>query len=94
MTNESKTYVNLQGLIERVTYCNDENGYTVAKVKVYGRNDLVTVVGNIMSPTPGEVINMKGEWASHPKYGEQFKIAYYNTSVPASVYGIQPWVSG
>jgi exodeoxyribonuclease V alpha subunit len=92
MTNESKTYVNLQGLIERVTYCNDENGYTVAKVKVYGRSDLVTVVGNIMSPTPGEVISMKGEWSSHPKYGEQFKIAYYNTSVPASVYGIQRYL--
>jgi exodeoxyribonuclease V alpha subunit len=44
----------LQGQIERITYSNEENGYTVAKVKVYGRNDLVTVVGNILSLTPGE----------------------------------------
>ena len=40
----------LQGQIERITYTNDENGYTIAKVKVYGRRDLVTVVGNLYGP--------------------------------------------
>jgi len=64
----------LQGQIERITYNNEENGYTIAKVKVYGQSDLVTVVGNLMAPTPGEIIKMKGEWNNHPKYGEQFKV--------------------
>lgn len=64
----------LQGQIERVTYVNEENSYTVAKVKVYGRRDLVTVIGNIVNPIPGEVIKMKGEWGNHPKFGEQFNI--------------------
>ena len=64
----------LQGQIERITYINEENGFTIARVKVYGQRDLVTVVGNLMAPTPGEVLKMKGEWANHPKYGEQFKI--------------------
>jgi exodeoxyribonuclease V alpha subunit len=82
----------LQGQIERVTYTNDENGYTIAKVKVYGRRDLVTVVGNILSPTPGEIIKMKGEWANHPKFGEQFKLSYYKTTTPASVYGIEKYL--
>ena len=82
----------LQGQIERITYTNEENGYTVAKVKVYGRNDLVTVVGNILSPTPGEIIKMKGEWVNNPKYGEQFKVANYKSLVPASVSGIQKYL--
>jgi exodeoxyribonuclease V alpha subunit len=47
----------LQGQIERITYTNEENGYTIAKVKVYGRRDLVTVVGNFMAPMPGEVFH-------------------------------------
>ena len=64
----------LQGQIERITYFNDETGYTVATVKAYGRNDLVTVAGNILSPTPGEVIKMKGEWINNPNNGEQFKV--------------------
>ena len=82
----------LQGQIERVTYSNEENGYTVAKVKVYGRSDLVTVVGNLLSPTPGEVIHMKGEWVNNPKYGEQFKVVHHKSLVPASVSGIQKYL--
>jgi exodeoxyribonuclease V alpha subunit len=45
-----------------------------------------------MAPTPGEIIKMRGEWANHPKYGEQFKIVQYKTAVPASVYGIQKYL--
>jgi exodeoxyribonuclease V alpha subunit len=82
----------LQGQIERITYTNEENGYTIARVKVYGRKDLVTVVGNLISPTPGEILKMEGEWVNHPKYGEQFKIVQYKTQVPASVYGIEKYL--
>lgn len=82
----------LQGQIERITYTNEENGYTVAKVKVYGQRDLVTVVGNLIAPVPGEMISMKGEWSNHPKYGEQFKIVSYKTTVPASVHGIEKYL--
>ncbi|MEE4351977.1 MAG: ATP-dependent RecD-like DNA helicase [Desulfatiglans sp.] len=83
----------LQGQIERVTYTNQENGFTIARVKVYGQQKLVTVVGHIMSPTPGEILRMKGEWTQHPTYGEQFKIINYTTSLPASVYGIQKYLA-
>jgi len=82
----------LQGQIERITYTNIENGYTIAKLKVYGRRDLVTIVGNLMSPTPGEILKMKGEWVNHPRYGEQFKVVHYKTQVPASVYGIEKYL--
>lgn len=82
----------LQGQIERITYANEENGYTVAKLKVYGQRDLVTIVGNLMAPIPGEIIKMRGEWANHPRYGEQFKIVQYQSMVPASVYGIQKYL--
>jgi exodeoxyribonuclease V alpha subunit len=83
---------NLTGQIERITYSNEENGFTIARVKVPGRRDLVTVVGNLMSPMPGEIIKMHGEWTTHPKYGEQFKLVSYKTSVPATVYGIQRYL--
>jgi len=82
----------LQGQIERITFTNDESGYTIAKVKVYGRRDLVTVVGNLLAPTPGEILKMQGEWTSHPKYGEQFRVVHYKSLVPASVYGIERYL--
>ena len=53
----------LQGQIERITYTNNENDFTIARVKVYGQRDLVTVVGNLMAPTPGEILKIRGEWA-------------------------------
>ncbi len=58
----------LSGQIERITFTNEENGFTIAKVKVQGQRDLVTVVGNLMAPMPGEIIEMQGEWANHPKF--------------------------
>jgi len=82
----------LKGQIERVTYSNEENGFTIARLKVLGNRNLVTIIGNILSPMPGEILQMRGEWSNHPKYGEQFKIMEYKTSVPASVYGIKKYL--
>ena len=61
-------------------------------MKVQGQKDLVTVVGNLMAPMPGEILDMRGEWAHHPKFGEQFKVAQSKTKVPASVYGIRKYL--
>jgi exodeoxyribonuclease V alpha subunit len=82
----------IKGQIERITYNNQETGYTIARVKVPGRINLVTVVGNLMAPMPGEVLIMKGEWTNHPKYGEQFKVVYCDSSVPATVLGISKYL--
>ena len=78
----------LQGQIEKITYTNEKTGFTIAKLKVAARRNLVTVVGNVAAPMVGEILRLKGEWVNHPKYGEQFKIAYYKTEIPTSVYGI------
>jgi len=82
----------LSGQIERITFTSEETGYTVAKIKVYGRKDLVTAIGNMVNPTPGEVIKMKGEWGNHPQYGEQFKIVFCECTTPATVYGIEKYL--
>src|SRR4030042_1984659 len=82
----------LQGQIERVTFYNDETDFTIAKLKVPGYGDLVTVAGAIMAPTPGQVVRATGEWINHPKFGEQFKIVRYTTLVPATVAGIEKYL--
>ncbi|MDH3344550.1 MAG: ATP-dependent RecD-like DNA helicase, partial [Desulfobacteraceae bacterium] len=82
----------LSGQIERITYTNEENGFTIARVKIHGQQDLITVVGYLMSPTSGETLNLKGEWVNHPKFGEQFKVAEYKTTVPATVFGIERYL--
>jgi exodeoxyribonuclease V alpha subunit len=82
----------IQGQIDRITYRNDENGYTIAKFKVRGRREPVTVLGNFLDPAPGEILKMQGEWTNHPRYGEQFKMSFYEPLVPATVEGIERYL--
>jgi exodeoxyribonuclease V alpha subunit len=89
---QPSSLVEIRGQLERVTYTDEDSGYTIAKIKVYGRRDLVTIVGNIINPTPGEVIKAKGEWINHPKYGEQLKVVYCQCTTPASVKGIEKYL--
>ena len=91
-TTQASSLVEIRGQLERITYTDEESGYTIAKIKVYGRRELVTIVGNIMNPTPGEVMRLNGEWANHPKFGEQFKVVFYQCSVPATVKGIEKYL--
>ena len=82
----------LSGQIEHITYTSEETGFTIAKVKVRGRRDPITVVGNLLAPAPGEVLEMRGEWTRHPKFGEQFKVIEFKTKVPATVHGIKKYL--
>ena len=63
----------LQGQIERITYSNEENGYAIDKLKVYGRRHLVTVAGNLMSPMPGVGLRMTRRGSGIPIYGVDWK---------------------
>ena len=82
----------LSGQIERITFTNEESGFTIARVKLKGRHEPVTVVGTLMAPMPGEILDMRGDWANHPRFGRQFKVSEYKTRVPATVHGIRKYL--
>lgn len=82
----------LTGQIERVTYNDAESGYAVLRMAVKGYPDLVTAVGTIASPAVGEVLNMRGVWIEHPKFGSQFKIMEYKSFAPSSVKGMEKYL--
>ena len=82
----------IKGQIERITFHNEENGYTIAKVKAGGRHDTITVVGNLLSVSAGEVLKLTGQWRNHPKFGEQFEVVSYESVVPATVKGIEKYL--
>ncbi len=85
--------IEIKGQIERVTFYNEENSYIIAKIRVTGRNDLVTIVGNIPCMSPGEVLKLQGEWQTHPRYGQQFKFSAYESIIPATIAGIERYLS-
>src|SRR6266542_3099377 len=63
----------LEAVLERITYANQETGYTVARVAVRRFSDLVTVVGPLLGAQPGESLRLQGRWTSHSQYGRQFQ---------------------
>jgi exodeoxyribonuclease V alpha subunit len=83
----------LEGVLERITYANEENGYTVARVDTgRGGGELLTVVGSLLGAQVGESLRMTGRWGSHPQYGRQFTVENYTTVLPATVQGIRRYL--
>lgn len=82
----------LAGHIERITFSSDETAFCVCKLKVKGQQELVTIVGNMASPVAGECVELEGEWGAHSKFGHQFKVNKYKTTVPATAFGIQKYL--
>ena len=82
----------LEGQVERITYANEETGYTVAKLALSGVRESITIVGNLIAPVPGEMLKVKGAWLTHPRFGKQFKVVSHQSIVPATVIGIKKYL--
>ena len=82
----------IQGQIERVTFYNEDTDFTIARLKASGYRDLITLVGTMMAPTPGQVVRVTGQWTNHPKFGEQFKMLRYTNLVPATTAAIEKYL--
>jgi exodeoxyribonuclease V alpha subunit len=82
----------LEAVLERITYANQDTGYTVARVATDRSSDLLTVVGPLLGAQPGESLRLRGRWASHPQYGRQFQVEAYTTVLPATIQGIRRYL--
>jgi len=84
----------LEGIVERVTFFNPENGYSVLRLAPAHsrREELVTVVGNLPEVTPGEHLRLTGAWINHADYGRQFKAETCEQVLPATVDGIRRYL--
>jgi exodeoxyribonuclease V alpha subunit len=95
----------LSGAVERITFYNSENGYTVLRLRPDSQKDspfthksalssdgLATVVGNLPELSPGEHLRLQGQWDNHPKHGPQFKVEVCEQTLPATVAGIQGYL--
>jgi exodeoxyribonuclease V alpha subunit len=93
----------ISGSVERITYYNEQNGYTVLRLKpdsrqmlpfryASGREALITVVGNLPEVNPGEWLKLRGRWTTHAQHGRQFQAEYCEQSLPATTEGIKRYL--
>ena len=82
----------LAGLIERVSFFNEETGFAVLRVKVAKRRDLLTVVGQLPSVNAGEWIHASGHWVRDGDHGLQLRASAIKTTPPATPEGMEKYL--
>ncbi|HXP59911.1 MAG TPA: ATP-dependent RecD-like DNA helicase [Dongiaceae bacterium] len=82
----------LSGLIERVTFFNEENGFAVLKVKAQGHRDEVTVVGSLASVNAGEWLTAQGRWVRDREFGLQFRAELLRSNAPNTREGLEKYL--
>lgn len=82
----------LRCVVERITYQNAENGYTVLKCAAKNYKDLVTVVGTMPDTHVGSVLSLEGMWKMDSRYGRQFSVEKFEETLPATVYGMEKYL--
>ncbi|MBI3159893.1 MAG: ATP-dependent RecD-like DNA helicase [Chloroflexi bacterium] len=89
----------LSGSVERITFYNQENGYTVLRLlpdqkglPAEARDGLVTITGNLPELAPGEHLTLSGEWTQHPRHGAQFNAQTLQQSRPATLEGLRRYL--
>ncbi|MBK7002035.1 MAG: ATP-dependent RecD-like DNA helicase [Rhodoferax sp.] len=82
----------LAGLVERVTFHNEENGFCVLRLKVKGERDLVTLIGHAPTVAPGEYASASGNWVMDREHGRQFRAVFVKISAPTTLTGIERYL--
>ncbi len=82
----------LEGVIERVTFHNDENGYTVARLLPPDARDVITILGNFTNPVVGESLICYGTWIRHAQWGKQMQVSRYEVVRPATAFAIEKYL--
>jgi exodeoxyribonuclease V alpha subunit len=80
------------GYIERLTFHNSENGYTVAQLRQLNQADLICIVGVLPGVQPGETVRCFGHWKNHLIHGRQFEVENFRVEAPADVVGIRKYL--
>ena len=83
----------MEGVLERITFYNEENGFLIGKLKGNDKSAEVAVVGKAPKVQCGETLVLKGTWTNHPKHGRQFSFSSFESKLPASAYGIRKYLA-
>src|SRR6478672_6651345 len=84
--------VEIDGVLERITYLNEENGYTVARLKVPRQKKPVTIAGYLPAVSAGEGLRVEGEWVKHAQYGHQLMVTRFQAAVPTTAAALKKYL--
>ena len=91
--DQENELLELSGTVENIIYKNEENGYTVLRLK-NDSGELVTVVGCFPYAAAGESMIISGSWMNHSVHGRQFKAEFAQRLLPTSANAIYQFLAG
>ena len=80
---DEQELLSIEGMIEKIIYQNEENGYTVCEL-LAPSDEYFVLVGSMPYLCEGESISALGNWVMHPSFGRQFKVEFYEKQLPAT----------
>jgi exodeoxyribonuclease V alpha subunit len=83
----------IHGLLEKISFHNEENDFVVARLREKDKKELTTIVGNLSGINPGESLKLTGNWVHNKKFGEQFQVETFEVTIPATLVGIQKYLA-
>src|SRR5437667_5728540 len=92
ITNPERDTDTVDGVLERITYVNEENGYTVARLKVPRYKKPVTIAGYLPAVSVGEGLRLEGKWVNHAQYGHQLMVTRYQSAMPSTVNALKKYL--
>jgi exodeoxyribonuclease V alpha subunit len=87
------TEAELSAEVQCITYFNEDTNYLIARVKAQGEPGVVSIVGAMAKPAPGEMLRLTGQWVEHPRFGRQFQVQTAVSSMPATANGIRRYLA-
>ena len=93
VTHTAPDRENLAGLVERVTFHNDDSGFCVLRVKARGQRDLITVIGHAATIGAGEFVQASGRWVNDRTHGVQFRADFLRAAPPTPAEGIEKYLA-
>jgi len=93
MIKEQNTHiVTIQGVVDRVTFHNEVNGWSVLRVKCYNDFDPSTVIVHQTKVFAGATMKFSGHWSNHPKFGRQFTATHSEECRPATSAALEKYL--
>ncbi len=92
MPNEKNELVSMEGTVEKIIFHNESNGYVVCELMAFS-DELYTVCGNMPYLAVGETIKALGDFVTHPQFGRQFRVEYYEKQLPSNATSILKYLS-
>lgn len=89
---QAQATAEILGQIENITFHDEDSGFTIARLRVKGKDKPVTVKGVLPIPVPGQELKIQGEWKNDPRYGEQLEIRFCKTQLPSKAAGIEKFL--